>query len=243
MCILSGCATLYNSATGRSEVIWVNSQTEVSIGQSVQKELLKKHALVYDPLLKERVESVGRKLAAVSDRKDISYYFAVLADKELNALALPGGFIYIYQGLIKVLNDDELAYVLGHEVGHVAARHIAKKLQANMTYQLVLGLAFAGISSSTGLDTSAIAQGIDTVFNLIELGYSRQDEYEADRLAAKYAFKSGFNPNGSLSALEKIKNEEGPNWSVLGYFRSHPYADERINALKAYIPLVTGKNN
>ncbi|MFA5411721.1 MAG: M48 family metallopeptidase, partial [Candidatus Omnitrophota bacterium] len=151
--------------------------------------------------------------------------------------ALPGGFIFVNKGLMSVLNDDELAYVLGHEVGHVAARHIAKKLQSNMAYQLLIQIAFAGSDGNA----AAIASGIDTVYNLIDLGYSRHDEYEADRLGVKYAFRAGFKPEAALSSLEKIKKEEGPNWKVLEYFRSHPYAEERIAALKKIIPQLTAQ--
>ena len=229
---LSGCATLYNPATGRNELILINSATEIEIGNSVKADLTKKHHISQDTYLNNRLNNVGNRLAAVSDRKDIEYRFFVLEDKDLNALAIPGGQIYVYQGLMNVLDDDELAYVVGHEVGHVAARHIAKRLQGNMAYQLLLAVAFAGFSDKLGDNAQSVAQGIDQIYNLIDLGYSRQDEYEADRLAVKYSYKSGYNPNASLTALEKIKKGEGPNWKVLGYFRSHPYIDERTAALR-----------
>jgi len=236
--ILSGCATLYNPATGRKEMIFLNSASEVSIGESVIPEFTSKHPVSNDPVLTERLRRVGDRLAGASDRQDILYKFYVLQDKELNALTIPGGFVYVNQGLMKILNDDELAYVVGHEVGHVAARHIAKKMQASMTYQLLLGVAFAALADKTGASGQDIASGVNTIYNMVELGYSRKDEYEADRLGAKYSFKSGFDPWASLTALEKIKKEEGPNWKVLGYFRSHPYVEERISALKVVIPEV-----
>ena len=231
---------MYNPATGRNEFIFINSETEVALGKSVIPELIKEHPLSRNLYLEERAEAIGGRLAAVSDRQDITYKFYVLEDKELNAMALPGGFIYINRGLIEILNDDELAYVLGHETGHVAARHIAKKLQANMGYQLILGIAFASVGDGSGESAADIARGVDTVYSLVGLSYSRKDEYEADRLAVKYAFRAGFNSYGSLSALEKIKQEEGPNWKVLEYFRTHPYVDERIKALKDFIPGVIG---
>lgn len=237
---LSGCATMYNPATGRNEFIFLNSPTEVALGLNVQEELLKKYPLLHDRQLQARVETVGRRLASASDRQDVQYKFYVLEDKELNAMALPGGFIYVNNGLMQILNDDELAYVLGHEVGHVAARHTVKKIQANMAYQLVLGIAFASVGENAGASAQNLAQGVDTVYNLVSLGYSRQDEYEADRIGAKYSFHSGYNPYAALSALEKIKKAEGPNWKILGYFRSHPFADERIEALKKAIPKITG---
>lgn len=239
---LSGCSTLYNPATGRNEFIMINSQTEVGLGRSVIDDFTKEHPLVRDQKMQERVLSVGRKVAFVSDRKDIEYNFYVIEDKELNASTFPGGFIFMNKGLMDVLNDDELAYVLSHEVGHVAARHIAKKIQSNMAYQLLLGLAFAGAGDRTGGSVQTIAQGVDTVYNLIALSYSRKDEYEADRLGVKYAYLAGFNPYGSINALEKIKQGEGLNWKVLGYFRTHPYVEDRIKALKIIIPETIEKN-
>ncbi|MBI4707036.1 MAG: M48 family metalloprotease [Candidatus Omnitrophica bacterium] len=238
---LSGCSTLYNPATGRNEFIMINSQTEVQLGRSVVNDFIKEHPLVRDQKMQERALAIGRKVAFVSERKDIEYNFYVIEDKELNASTFPGGFIFMNKGLMDVLNDDELAYVLAHEVGHVAARHIAKKIQSNMAYQLLLGVAFAGTGSGSGENAQTIAQGVDTVYNLISLSYSRKDEYEADRLGVKYAYLAGFNPYGAINALEKIKQGEGPSWKILGYFRTHPYVEDRQKALKTIIPEVAKK--
>lgn len=241
--LVAGCATLYNPATGKKEFIWINSQTEVALGEGVEAELVKKHPLAREAILQSRVEAIGRRLAKISDRQDIDYKFFVLADEELNALTLPGGFIYVNKGLLNILNDAELAYVLGHEIGHVAARHIAKKIQTNMGYQLLLGVAFSAMGGGSAGSTGAVAQGVDTVYNLIALSYSRKDEFEADRLAVKYTLRAGFDPYASLAALEKIKKEEGPNWKILSYFRTHPYVDERISALKTAIPQLSEQNH
>ncbi len=233
---LSGCSTIYNPATGRREFILIDSKMETAIGRSVVAELTRKHPLAKEKNLQDRVQRIGAGLAKASDRQDIEYKFSVLADKELNAMALPGGFIYINKGLADVLNDDEIAYVLGHEAGHVAARHIAKKMQSSIAYELLLNIAFASMGNNPPANAGTIARGVNTIYELIDLGYSRKDEYEADRLGVKYAHKARFNPYAALSALEKIKKEEGPNWKILGYFRSHPYVDERIKALKTIIP-------
>ena len=238
---LCGCATMYNPATERKEFIFINSQTEYAIGKNVVPELLKKSPLSDDSRLQERVSQIGRRIAAVSDRKDITYSFAVLADKDLNALTLPGGHIYVNAGLMEAFNDDELAYVVGHETGHVAARHIAKKMQATMAYQLILGVAFASAANANIQNAGTIAKGVDAVYNLVDLSYSRKDEFEADTIGVKYALKAGFEPSAALSALEKLKQGEGSNWKVLRYFRTHPFADERIKALKESIPRLKAK--
>ena len=239
----AGCASMYNPATGKNEFIFINSATEAAIGDACKDELFKKQPLLKDPEREARVKRIGARLAAASDRKDIEYKFYVLDDKELNAVTLPGGLIYINMGLMDILNDDEVAYVLGHETGHVAARHIAKKLQANMAYQALLAVAFTalGDKAEAGKTGANVITGADTVFSLVGLKYSRNDEYEADRLGVKYSYSAGFDPNASLTALEKIKKEEGPNWKVLEYFRTHPYVDERIKALKELIPKVKNR--
>lgn len=237
---LSGCATLYNPATERNEFILISSATEKAIGKGAAAEYTKEYPLAQDQYLQARIRRVGERISKVSDRQDIEYQFSVVDNKELNALTLPGGYIYVNSGLMDVLNDDELAFVLAHEAGHVAARHIAKKIQSGMAYQLLLGIAFASAGDKSA-DMEEVARGIDIVFNIVSLSYSRQDEYQADYLGGKYGYLAGFDPYASISALEKIKKTEGANWKVMAYFRTHPYVDERIEVLKRDIPGIKEK--
>jgi len=233
---LWGCATIYNPATERNEFIFIDSQTEYAVGKNVVPELLRKHPLCNDPVLKARLTSIGGRIAVVSDRKDIEYNFSVLEDKELNALTLPGGWIYVNRGLMEAFNDDELAYVVAHEVGHVAARHIVKKMQASMAYELILGAALSGAGRRNTNSAKQIAIGVDAVYNLLSLSYSRRDEYEADKLAVKYMQKAGFKARASITALEKLKRQEDTQAGILKYFRTHPYPDDRINFLRKIFP-------
>lgn len=231
-----GCATIYNPATGREEIIFINDATEVAIGKSVAAEIIKKQKILNDARLQVRVERVGKRLASVSDRTNIGYEFHILDNKELNAISLPGGIIYINKGLLDKINDEELAFIFGHEIGHIAAKHAVKSIQSSMAFQLILSVAFAA-AGEKGLNTATdIAKTTSRIYNIIALGYSRQDEYLADKLGVKYAFKAGFNPYAALSALEKLKEGRGFNLKILEFFRTHPYVDERINALKNIIP-------
>ncbi|HTY45335.1 MAG TPA: M48 family metalloprotease [Patescibacteria group bacterium] len=234
--LLSGCVTVYNPATEKQEFIFINSATESLIGKNVSAGMLQQHPAVDDPRLQERIKRIGSRIAQVCDRQDIGYTFTVVTDKELNAVTLPGGFIYINKGLVDILSDDEIAYVLGHEAAHMAARHIVKKLQANMAYQVLMTLAFTGMGNRAGDSAGVIAQGAHTVYNLVQLKYSRDDEYAADTLGVKYAWKAGFDPNAALSALQKLKQSESEQKQGLSYFRTHPYVDDRIKAIRGYIP-------
>ncbi len=238
---LCGCATVYNPATERKEVILIDDRTEVSLGRNVSQQLTSEQPLSRDPFLRERVEMVGRKISAVSDRQEILYEFSVLKDKELNALSLPGGFVYINSGLAEKINDDELAFVLGHEAGHVAAKHAVKKIQANMAFGLILNVAMASAGSENSQMAGSAANASGQIYNLVSLGYSREDEHLADKLGAKYAYKAGYSPYAAISALEKIKQNEGRGPKVLEYLRSHPYIDDRIKTLKQEIPAMISR--
>ena len=235
---LSGCATLYNPATGKNEIILIDTQTEINIGKNVSQEVTRRNRLSSDERLNARVKRIGSRIALVSDRKDIVYSFYVLDSNDFNAISVPGGSIYVYKGLLEALNDDELAFVLGHEVGHLAARHAIKNIQANMAYSLLIQIALTGISQNTGVETQSVSQGVNAIYNLIELGFSRKDEFEADRLGMNYALRAGFPPKASLSALGKIKTQEGESSSgrIMGYLRTHPYTDDRIKALEKIMP-------
>jgi predicted Zn-dependent protease len=222
--LIAGCVTIYNPATERKETFFIDTNSEVSIGRDMTKQIEQKYKVSADASLKQRVERIGKRIAAASDRQDLQYQFNVIQDKELNAFALPGGFIYVNSGLMNAATDDELACVLAHEVGHVAARHSVKKLQTTLGYQLVLGLALG----ATG--QQAMGSAMDVVYGLINLGYSRQDEQLSDKLSVKYAKKAGFNPYGMITFFEKLKKDsqtQGGHYKPV-FLSSHPGTDERI---------------
>jgi beta-barrel assembly-enhancing protease len=233
----SGCATTYNPATGRSEAIFINTASEVAIGNSAASQIAQKYKLSDDRQALNRLESIGKGVAAASDRQDLDYKFYLIEDETLNAFTIPGGHVYIFRGLYDKLYDDELAAVMAHEIGHVAARHIVKKMQASMGYQLLSTIALVAYTSGQDdkkkRQAGYIAYAGATAFNLVQLGYSRQDEYEADELAVKYSKAAGYDPDGMRRALEVLKQEEKKGLPVPYILRSHPYIDERIERLEA----------
>ncbi|MBN2831067.1 MAG: septum formation protein Maf [Candidatus Omnitrophica bacterium] len=227
---LTGCSHEYNIVTGKQEAFYYSTDKEVQMGQSIAKQVEKayKEKDTVDPLMQKRVEDIGKKIAAVSDRQDIDYYFAVLDDDEINAFALPGGYVYINKGLVeKVDNDDELACVLAHEVGHIVARHSIKKLQAMQTYSILKMLVAAAPSSGE------VGTASDAAFTEILLGYSREDELLADQLGARYTKLAGYNPSAMISFLKKLQevNKRRP-LAPKSYFKTHPYVPDRVRVVK-----------
>ncbi len=225
---LSGCSTEYNIVTGQQESYYYSTEREVELGVAMAKQLEKQVKLVEDPLVQERVQSIGKKIAAVSDRKDIDYSFKAIADDEVNAVSLPGGFVYVNKGLIdRVDNDAELAGVLGHEVGHIVARHSIKKLQA------MTGYSWARLASIFVPQAGPARVTADMAFTELFLGYGREDELLADQLGTRYSKRAGYNPKAMISFLEKLQehNRRKP-LQPKNYLKTHPYVPDRIRVVK-----------
>ena len=148
---------------------------------------------------------------------------------------MPGGYVYIYKGLLDMLdNDDQIAFVLAHEIGHIAARHHIKLLQAALGYNL---LVLASSQMQTSGNISQL-QGINLILATILSGYSQEDEFLADQLAIKYTEKAGLKTEEGLAVLEKLQEanrKEGPH--EISYFRSHPFIPQRIRRIKQTLGL------
>lgn len=231
--LLSECAAEYNLATKEEEHLFFSTASEVKLGRSLVQKIEQEYKICQDEKLQERVDQIGKRLITVCDRKDITYHFTVLDDEKVNAFALPGGYIYINKGLIeKTVSDDEIAAVLAHEIGHIVARHSIKRLQASLGYNLLSILALAATKDAR------FKRGADVAFSQIMLGYSREDEFLADRMSVKYMRDSGYAPQAVIALLEKLKKieKEAPLKPLrLSLSKTHPYLPERIAAVKQEI--------
>ena len=228
---LSGCATVYNPATKKQEVQFITTQQEVSIGSSIARQVEEKFGIINDPALEGRLNFVGQRLAAVSDRRDLAYHFKIVNQKSVNALTILGGYIYVHKGLIdKVSSDSELASVVAHEIGHAAARHNAKRLEADMGYQLLSGLVFSNPKYAN------LQRAVDISVELMMRGYGREDELLADKLGIKYMMRAGYNPQAFVNFLEKLQSmESGQSYGIGDFLSDHPSWKERIVDARAEI--------
>ncbi len=231
MSVASGCATQeYNTATGKQDIFFVDTQKEMDIGKSIAKSIEKNKEVKLDPdpLMTERVNEVGQRIVSVSDRKEVKYTFRVIDKEDINAFALPGGYVFVFKGLVdKVSKDDELAAVIAHEIAHVVARHSIKRLQGSVGYDI---LRILMVVTEAGRQD---AGRIDSAFGQLIMSYSREDEALADKLAIKYLKEAGYDPWAVVSLLKKLQEADKmlPIRSYTSY-RSHPYVADRIRMVK-----------
>jgi predicted Zn-dependent protease len=224
------CATQFNIYTGREELVFMSDEKEVELGKSLSKQVETKFKKIADSSKQARVSDVGQRLVNVCDRREILYYFAALDEEEKNAFALPGGYIYVFDGLMEnTENDDELAYVLAHEISHIVARHSVDMLKKNIGFNILMVLA------KTGAPDNQTVRKANAAINLLMLSYSREDELMADSLAVRFMQKAGFKPEGAISFLEKLKEIKRREPIRPMYAQTHPYINERIKAVKEEI--------
>ena len=211
-----------------------SEKSEVELGQTMHAQILAQSNAYTNSELQEYVNGIGQKLAAVSERSHLEFKFLVLDDDIVNAFALPGGFIYVTRGLLAHLNNEaELAAVLGHEIGHVTARHSVKR----ETSGNLLNIASAVATIATG--TSAAGQAVGLPGAALISGYNRNQELEADALGAKYIATVGYPSEATASAIELLKRREQYEKERAlaegreavtphGVFSTHPDNDHRL---------------
>jgi len=245
---LAGCAV--NPATGRSDFVMMSEQQELDLGRRYNQQILKENPRYADEKLQAYVQQVGERVARNSHRSQLNYTFTVVDSPDINAFALPGGYIYIHRGLLAYLGSEaELAAVLGHEVGHVTARHSVQQ-QSQSTAWGLLGQA---VAIGTGVGAAGDVTGL--VGNAFVRGYGRDMELEADGLGAQYLARSGYDPQAMIQVVKVLKNQEDfardqaaergeaqPSGGYHGLFDTHPDNDRRLQqVLGPAQALVTGQ--
>ena len=232
--IFNGCSTEYNLATHKEDTMMYSTAREVAIGDSLAAQVEKNYTVVQDPEMDQRLERIGARIAQASDRHELTYRFRIIEDPKdkdlVNAVSLPGGYIYIFKNLMVVADtDDELAAVVAHEVAHVVARHSIKRLQAIWGYNILMVL-------SAATKNAEAAQGAQLAYAFLLSGYSQEDELTADGMGAVYTKRAGYNPQGMIDFLDKLrKRQKKEPPQALSYFKTHPGYGRRIRATKEAI--------
>ena len=223
--LLIGCSTVF---TGCKPESLVSTSQEVGIGRQASQQIESNYPVNKDPELNRLVNEIGQNLVQYSERQDIKYTFKVLDLKDVNAVSLPGGWIYVYKGLIDNTKGDvnELAGVIAHEIGHIAARHHAEMIGRET---------FAGILVVT-LTRGDVRQWANLFANLTLLRWSRKHEYESDRLGVKYMYQSRYSAEGLVNFLERLQQIQKDKPSEFEQiFRTHPVTEERVKRAKNFL--------
>ncbi|MDY7036856.1 MAG: M48 family metalloprotease, partial [Thermodesulfobacteriota bacterium] len=214
-----------------------------ALGQKFLNKVRKYFDMVDDEYADEFINNLGQYLIRPLETKHFPFHFYIINDNNLNAFAAPGGHIFIYSGLIRVMDEiDELAAVICHEIGHVSARHLSHRIEQNKKIGLatmagVLAGILIGGKAAGAIMTGTMAAGIQA-----QLQYSRNDERQADQLGFKYMVKAGYNPSGMTTTLRKIN--EGQWFStdkIPPYLLTHPSGPERMANLDMMMTHYTGR--
>ena len=218
---LSACSV--NPVSGKKDFSLISKEQEVAMGAQGHQETIKKMAIYNSQHLQSYVNNIGQQLAKKSHRNNIRYTFTVIDDSSVNAFALPGGYVYVTTGLMAYLNSEgELAGVLGHEIGHVTARHGVQQASAGMAANILIDL----VAKKTGG-----ASTLNQLGTVMLSGYGRKHELQADRLGAEYLAHVGYSPKHMIDVISVLKAQEqfaGRSSSYHGLFSSHPSNDQRL---------------
>jgi predicted Zn-dependent protease len=222
--ILSACAT--NPVSGRRELSLVSSSQEIAMGREGAEEVARSIGIYPDGALQGYVANIGKRMAANSERPDLPWSFAVVDDPSVNAFALPGGYIFVTRGMLAHMNSEaQLAAVLGHEIGHVTAKHSVSQISRAQLTQLGLGVGYV-----LSEDLRRIGGLADTGIGLLFLKFGRDDENQSDELGFRYALASGYDPREMVPVFETLDRvsassgaERLPQW-----MSTHPNPGNRV---------------
>jgi predicted Zn-dependent protease len=227
--LLGACAT--NPVTGRREFTLMSEAQEISLGRESDAQIKAEMGVYDDAELQKYVSDIGMRLAKVSERPGLPWQFTVVDQPAINAFALPGGFIYLTRGILPFLaSEAELAGVLGHEIGHVAARHSAQQYTRSLGGQI--GLAAVGIFVPAARPFGQLSE---QALGLLFLRYGRDDELQSDDLGARYAAAAGWDPEGvpgMLSTLGRLDEAAGERKGVPNWLSTHPDPLSRVGEIQ-----------
>ena len=212
----------------------ISQQQEVQMGQEYVQQINAQLPIVQDPELNRYINVLGDSVARLTSRRDLDWRFFIVDAKEVNAFAVPGGFVYVNRGLIERADQmDELAGVLGHEIGHVVRRHTVKQMEKAQGANI--GVTLACVLTSI-CNSQVAGAAINIAGGAVFARFSRQDEAEADAEGFKNVVRAGISPAGMVTMFQKLLDERKSRPAgVEAWFLTHPLEEDRINAVRAQI--------
>lgn len=234
--LVTACAT--NPVTGRREFSLISESQEIAMGREAAEEVRQSMGLVPDSALQRYVRTIGLRLAAASERPHLPWSFEVVDDAAVNAFALPGGFIFVTRGILSHMNSEaELATVLGHEIGHVTAKHSVQQISRSQMLQLGLG-----VGSILSNEVAAMSGLLSTGLGLLMLKYGRDAETQADDLGFKYALNDGYDVRAMRSMfamLQRVSAAGGGGGRLPQWLSTHPDPENRLARTDQRLATVT----
>jgi metalloendopeptidase OMA1, mitochondrial len=231
--LLCGCAT--TPITGRSQLMLVSAEQETALGVEAYRQVLQNEPVTHDPRYTEPVQRIARRLEAAANRPDLRWEVSVIEeDKTVNAFALPGGKIGVYTGIFPIAQTEGgLAIIMGHELGHVIARHGGERISQQLGAQL-LGTALAvGFQASPYANAIMAAYGLTAQVGVL-LPYSRLQESEADRIGLVLAARAGYDPQTAVGVWQRMAKLSGRRPPP--FLSTHPTPQSRIEDIKTFLP-------
>jgi len=221
------CAT--NPVTGKQELMLLSESDEIKLGQETDLQVVREYGIYEDPKLTAYLNGICQRLGKLSHRPHLTYHFKILDASVVNAFAVPGGYVYFSRGILATLNNEaELAGVMGHEIGHITARHSAHQYSRAQLAQIGLGVGSIFIDSSV---LTGLAQlGVGMLF----LRFSRDNERQADDLGVEYSSKAGYDASEMANFFETLErmNPGSDRSGLPGWFSTHPNPTDRVQTVR-----------
>jgi predicted Zn-dependent protease len=240
--ILAACFAIYgcyvNPATGKEQFSLYSESQEISMGKEANDQVIASIGLYPDSSWQNYIQTLGMSLASKTTRPDLPWSFHIVDDPTVNAFALPGGFIYVTRGILAYINNEaELASVVGHEIGHVTARHSVTQMTKQQIVQI-------GVAAGTIMEPKLEKYGqlINTGLGLMFLKFSRDDEKQADDLGLRYMYNDGYDPNQMVHVFEVLDRISGGSGSgrIPEWLSTHPDPGNRAQRIRAEIDTIKG---
>ncbi|MFT2009850.1 M48 family metalloprotease [Pontibacter sp. 13R65] len=224
--LFNSCAT--NPVTGKRDVMFMSESQEIAMGKEADPQIVAQFGLYEDPAMQRFINEKGQQMASVSHRKNLQYEFKIVDSPVINAFAVPGGYVYFTRGIMAHFNNEaQFAGVLGHEIGHITARHSAKQQSKSILAQagLIVGMVVSPQIAQLG---DAASQGLGLLF----LKFGRDDERESDKLGVEYSTKIGYDAKEMADFFTTLqRQQEGSGQAVPDFMSTHPNPGDRYNTV------------